>query len=268
MGTNDKDKELREKAEREAAKRRANVSKLKDVISDLPAYADAVGTSDQMILIGRALDVYGFIMTGLDIAATVKDAMNVARVIHLLHDSELGAMSLQQSGRLAQLATSGSTSVMAASRYLFAANVLGVLATYVGVWISLGSGYAQAKVEIFTEQAMSGVSQGVMLGANNALAPYVGQNFQMTVKPMYPMYREIEGAAMNMHNIALLAGYAHGRSLSQNQKLNLGRYIHGRMTEGQRNYFAGGWSTYGPRTKKDYYIDTGAIFRRELLRAS
>jgi hypothetical protein len=254
-----------EDAQKEIAKKQAAAGKLKDMISGLDPLATASCDVNSLVRIGQGLDVFGMVLTGIDIVSTVKDALDVARMIHLLHDSELGAMTLKESGNVARLASSGSTSVAAASRFLFAANVLGVLATYVGVWISLGAGYAQAKVDILTDQAMSGASRGVILGANYALAPYVTQNFELTVKPSYPMYREVESAAMNMYNIALLAGYAHGAALSQNQKVNLGRFLFGRMTPGQRSYFSGGWSSFGARRKIDYYIETAAVFRGQLL---
>jgi hypothetical protein len=253
-------------AQREIAKKRAQTAQLKSIISDKKELATPVRDADRLVIAGKALDVFGFIMTGIDIVTVIKDAMQVARSLQLLHDSELGMITLEQSGAIARHAASGSTSVMAASRFLFAANVLSVLATYVGVWISLGSGYAQAKVDILTEEAMSGASRGAILGANNAAHSYVVQHFQKRVRPSYPMYREAEAAAMNMYNVALLAGYAHGKNLSQNQKVNLGKYLLNNMSAGQRSYFSGEWSTWSPRRKIDYYIETAAVFRRLLLR--
>lgn len=252
-------------AQREIAKRRARAGELKSIISDRNPLKKGVRDADRLVVNGKRLDVFGFIMTGIDIVTVVQDAMHVARSLQVLHDSELGAITLEQSGNIARHAASGSTSVMAASRFLFAANVLSVLATYVGVWISLGSSYAQAKVEILTDRAMSGASQGVILGANNAGPNYVTQHFQTRVRPSYPMYREVETAAMNMQNIAVLAGYAHGKDLSQNQKVNLGEFLAGHMSPGQLSYFSGKWSTWDARKKIDYYIESAAIFRRLLL---
>jgi len=253
-------------AQREIAKRRAQAAQLKSLISDRNPLEKAAGVADHLVRTGKRLDVFGFVMTGIDIVTVVNDAMQVARSLQLLHDSELGAITLQQSGNIARHAASGSTSVMAASRFLFAANVLSVLATWVGVWISLGTSYAQAKVDVLTDRAMSGASQGVILGANNAGPGYVRQHFLTRVRPSYPMYREVETAAMNMQNVAVLAGYAHGKSLSQNQKVNLGKFLVQNMSPGQRSYFSGDWLTWEPRRKIDYYIENAAIFRRLLLR--
>jgi hypothetical protein len=248
----------------EALKKQLHTVKLKNLVSDEEPGRAAITATNRYGLLGKSLDVYGMVLTGIDILSTVQDAMNVTRSMHLLHETEMGLMSLEQSGQIARAANS--TSVMGAGRFLFAANVFGIFATYIGVWLSLAGAWAAAKADILTDNAMAGVSRGAVLGANDAGPSYVGQNFWMFVKPSYPMYREAETAAKNIYNIALVAGYAQGKSLSRNQKGNLFRFIHARMTEGSRSFYSGDWAAWSPQTKKNYYIECAAIFRRELLR--
>ena len=255
-------KELIEKGKREAEQRRFR-QRLRNVIPNTdPMNANAY------TLAGKAIDVYGMVLNGIDIVTASNDAMTVLRTTHLLHESEMGLTTLKESGRIAQLANTMevTNSVMSIERFLFAANVVGVLATYVGVWLSIAGAWAAAKADILTDNAKSGASRGAVLGANDAGPHYLTQNFWMQSEPSYPGFREAEKAAKNIYNISLAAGYAEGKSLTRNQKGNLFGFLHGKMTVADRGYYSGDWQNWAAHTKKDYYILCGALFRREVLR--
>jgi hypothetical protein len=250
---------------KDIAAAKARAARLKDYVLDKEPAKAAISDASRLVITGKALDIYGMVLTGIDFITTVSDALTIARTMHLLHETEMGLMSLQQASNIANLANT--TSMMGAGRVLFAANIVGVLATYVGVWVSLGAGYAAAKADILTDHAMSGASRGAVLGANDAGPSYVEDNLWLVAKPQYPAFREAEGAARNMHNIALVAGYAQGKSLTRNQKGNLYRFLHSKMSAGSRSFYSGSWSDWGSRMKKDYYYEIAGVFRRELLRS-
>jgi hypothetical protein len=76
----------------------------------------------------------------------------------------------------------------------------------------------------------------------------------------------VEAAAKNMHNTALIAGYAHGKSLTRTQKSRFFAYLHGRMRDTDRSYYFGvAPRDWGPRMKKDYYVACAALFRKHNL---
>jgi len=242
-------------------KRRA--AKLNTLIPDAEPLRNAVGIADTYQLGLKSIDVYGMVFSGIDIITAIHEAITLTHSMRLIHETE---MLMQTAARVVTLPSPASASAMSVGRYLFLGNAIGVLGAYVGVWMTLGGAWAQAKADILTDQAMTGVSRGVVLGANDAAPSYVSRTFWVHAKPAYPAYREMEAAAKNMHNIALVAGYAQGKSLSRNQKGNMFRFLHARMTTGSRSTYSGDWNTWNGGTKKSYYIDCAALFRRDLLR--
>lgn len=210
---------------------RSRAVKLKDYVLDKDPTKSAVQAADRLVIAGKAIDVFGMVLTGIDLFQTVQDAVTLTRTMHLMHEVEMGLRTAENVGNIAKGA-----SIMSTERYLFAANAFGVLATYVGVWLSIAGAWAAAKADILTDNAMTGASRGAVLGANDALPSYVGsQGFWMWAKPFYPAMREAESAARNVHNIALVAGYAQRKILSPNQKGNLFRFLHARMSPGSRS---------------------------------
>jgi hypothetical protein len=257
-----------EYAKQQALLRRQAAS-LKNLILDQEPLNTASAAANRYVVIGKALDVYGMVLNGIDVITTVHEGMALAQSFHIAQECEAGLMTLKESAAFANLMEQANmgklTSFMGAGRAMFAANVVGVLAAYVGVWMAIGGAWAAAKANILTDNAMAGASRGAVLGANDAGPHYAGRNFWMWAKPSYPMFREAEAAARNMHNVALVAGYAQGKALSLTQKGNLFRFIHAKMSPASQDYYSGSWSDWGPRLKTDYYIECGAIFRRELL---
>jgi hypothetical protein len=246
---------------KEIARRRALA--LRNLIPDVDS---AVATSMRMDILGKGLDVYGFILNGIEAAQRVQETIAVVRSTRLLSESESALAALKETAEVAKVseAVEAGESIMEAERFLFAANVLGVLTTYVGVWMSIAGAWAAAKADILTDNSASGASRGVVLGGNDCGPHYVSQ-FWMFSNPSYPAYREVERTARNMYNIGLVAGYGAGKSLTRNQKGNLFRYIHGNMTNATRGLYSGNFKDWTLKKKQDYYIDCGAIFRANVL---
>ena len=89
------------------------------------------------------------------------------------------------------------------------------------------------------------------------------------------MYRELDVPSKNIHNGALVAGYAQGKSLSNNQRRRLFRFLNAKLTDGQKRFYfeanpvtgqESNWNNSSLQTKKGYYTDLAAVLRRELLR--
>src|SRR4051794_9069555 len=110
--------DLLEQAKHEMERRR-RATRLKNVVPDLPAAIAA----NRFDAIGKAIDVYGMVMNGIDAVMTLNDAITLLRTTHLIHETEMGFQSLAESARVTELANTleATDSVMSAGRYLFAA---------------------------------------------------------------------------------------------------------------------------------------------------
>src|SRR5579884_580499 len=182
-----------EYAKQQAVLRR-RAARLKNYVLDQEPARSAVPDAQRYVVSGHVLDVYGMILNGLEFISTVQEGMALAQSFHIAYEAEMGLMTLKESAdfsRLVEQANIGElTSAASAGRFLFAANVVGVLTTYVGVWMSIAGAWAAARADILTDNAMAGASRGAVLGANDAGPHYVGQNFWMFAKPSYPALRE------------------------------------------------------------------------------
>jgi hypothetical protein len=250
---------------RETKRRRA--LSLKNLIPDVES---AEATAMRLDLIGKGIDVRDMVMNGIEAAQRVQEAVSIARrsdlVRYVYHDSELGLTTLKESAEITKLSQEMKVgdSVMAAERFMFAFEVFGVLTTYISVWIDLAGAWAAAKADILADNSASGVSRGVVLGANDCGPHYVSE-FWMFGKPSYPGYREVEASARNLYNIGLVAGYGAGKELSRNQKGNLFGYIHSNLSNASQRIYSGNFKDWSPGKKKDYYIDCGASFRSSVI---
>jgi hypothetical protein len=232
-------------------------AKLKNHILNIPPIEDA----KTLDLVGKGFNVFDMTMSGIEIADAIHDALTLTRSMRLVEDVSKEAQVV-------------STAVRGAERFMFALEALGPLMSYLSFWIDLAGAWAEAKARILTDNAMYGMSTGVVLGANNMNPSYVGHNFWMWADPFYPAYPEAQRAAKNIYNVALVAGYGQGKSLSVNQRKRLFRCLGSYLSDGQRSFYfspnaqtgeESSWDTWSATSRKDYLLALGAIFRRELL---
>lgn len=239
---------LFEDVEQEAGRQQgaANFSaQLKDHVLNLPPAAAA----DVVDLLDKNFSVFDMTMNGIQIAAAIPDALTLTRSMRLVADV---SRDIQAAG----------TAMKGAGRFTLALEALEPLATYVCFWIDPPGPWAEDKARILKDNAARGMSAGVALGANDAGPSYVAGHFWQHAKGSYPAYREMEAAAKNMHNIALVAGYGQGKSLTKTQKGRFFTYLHGKMSEGDRSYyFSVDLREWGPTMKRYYYILCAALFR-------
>lgn len=237
---------------------------LKKHIRDTPPLSGALGTADRMDLVGKSFNVWDMMMNGISIAHVVHDALTLTQSMRLISE-------LPKEAQAVNLASTG----LKAGRMMFAVEALGPLASYVSFWIDLAGAWAEAKARVFADNAMRGFSAGAVLGANGASPAFVGDSFWQKANGSYPAYRELDVPSKNIHNGALVAGYAQGKSLSNNQRRRLARFLTDRFSEGQKNFYfepnpntgkESNWDNWTLQTKKGFYSDLAGIFRRELLR--
>jgi hypothetical protein len=232
-------------------------AKLKNHILNAPP----IEAAKTIELVGKGFNVFDMTKSGIEFADALHDALTLTRSMRLVEDVSKESQIV-------------STAIRGSERFMFALEALGPLVTYISFWLDLAGAWAKAKANILTDNAMYGMSTGVVLGANDMDPSYVGHNFWMTSDPDYPMYREAQKAAKNIYNIALIAGYAQGKSLTVNQRKRLFRFLGAYLTSGQSAFYfsknaqtgeESSWETWSAASRRNYLLDLGAIFRRELL---
>lgn len=130
----------------------------------------------------------------------------------------------------------------------------GPLAAWVGTWVALGDGYAEARAEIAEREMKSGFGRAVAMACHgrkgSTVAQYFGYDAYSNVAD-----QESETDARNGRAAGLLAGYRQGSLLSPGQKKALLRDLEMRSTHR--------WSRAeynSDQAAKFYYVDLGAAF--------
>jgi hypothetical protein len=148
------------------------------------------------------------------------------------------------------------------------ATVAGVTLAFVGpvlgtagVFMALGSGYAEAREEIQNEAVASGFSQGFVAGILNMSPGTVSSLFaQHGVIPNHPMDREADILEMKARNRGVVAGYALANTATDEQKKSFVFEIR----EFTGHISSGNWTD---RDKVDYVIAYAAKLRLHFLNA-
>ncbi|WP_029586546.1 hypothetical protein [Bradyrhizobium sp. URHD0069] len=149
-----------------------------------------------------------------------------------------------------------------------AVGTVGVLAQYVGVWLTIGGAHADAMSAIAKDHLARGISYGVVLGANGAKPNYAYDNFWLQAPPILPFYREFEKKAQNLQNSGLVVGYSEGKQLSPDEMRTFFDDIMARMSEVDQeiyDYKSTPWKEWSADKKRDFYSTAAAIFRRDHL---
>lgn len=222
------------------------------VIPDVPME----GTSDNITNIKYVMDSYDMLNNGIEALKHLHEAGTMLRTTRL---AETVAEHTQVVGGFAR----GITKLAAA------VEVGNILLTYVGMWLDLAGAHAAAMAAITKDSILRGLSHGVVLGADDKSTTYVAHNFWQNGKQHFPFYPHLDAGARNLHNIALVSGYGQGKRLSKTQKGRLYADLLGNMGPGSKNlYFGGpgGFGNLGHQTRRDYYIECAALFRKLHLR--
>lgn len=257
---------------------------LKNLIPDVKS---AAATAMNLDLLCKGNDVYCMMLNGIEASQRAQEAYSMIRgsdfVRNLINDktldvgkdlvrfnrdfnTEIGPSSLAESAKDGEVLSTwkmGDT-ILEADRFMFAANMLTVITTYIQVWMTIAGGWAEAKASVLEDNAGSGLSRGVVLGANDC-GPHYASQFWMFAKPNYPAYHEIEASARNVYNLGFVAGYAAGKDLTRNQKGNIFSYLHSNLSDASQKMYSGNFASWSLSEKKSYYIDLAAVFRANLI---
>jgi hypothetical protein len=133
----------------------------------------------------------------------------------------------------------------------------------VGSLLAIGAGYQEAAEKIAEDSSASGYSRGVAMAANKRSVRLLREYFGnlLFTNSFFP-----EGAkvAKANHNAGLVAGYLHGRVLTDNQRVIFWRDLGRRM--GDQSY-RGPSAQWSSKDWRDWYTDAAGYFRRYHLTA-
>jgi hypothetical protein len=140
------------------------------------------------------------------------------------------------------------------------AAVVGPILGLAGVFMALGSGYAEAREEIQNEAIQGGFAQGFVAGLLNMSPKTVRSIFaQQGVIHRNVMDEDADVIEMRAHNRGLVAGYAMANTATPNEKK---AYIF-EIREFTGHVKSEPWSN--DRVKRDYVIEYAAKLRLHFL---
>jgi len=156
-------------------------------------------------------------------------------------------------------ATTGVATIGAATIGGVALAVTGPVLGVTGVFMALGSGYAEAREEIQNEAVASGFSQGFVAGLLNMSVQTVSFLFaQHGVIRRHPMDPDADVLEMQARNRGLVAGYSMARLVPPEDK----KAFVFEIREFTGDVPAGNWTD---RDKRDYVITYAAKLRSHFM---
>jgi hypothetical protein len=144
--------------------------------------------------------------------------------------------------------------------------ITGPIAGEALVLFEIGSAHAEALNSIVTDEATSGFSRGVVLGADHRSISYVKSNYVKWSPVPNSVYPEFGKRFQNAYNRGLMAGYAQGKTLTDDERKAFFLDLMARMSVHPSVEYGEDSSQWSDKTWRDYYIESAAIFRRDHLK--
>jgi hypothetical protein len=164
----------------------------------------------------------------------------------------------------------GITEVGALSLGVASFEVLAPLAAEASVFIGIAAGYSNTIESLKRNQYYDGLSEGIVLGANQALPTYVGNNFWLKRPVDTPYFPEQGKNLQNVHNVGIAEGYKFGKQLTTEESQTLFHEINLRMPpiapNPETSMGPDYWSQMNERARKVYYQNAAIVFRSIHLR--
>jgi len=145
---------------------------------------------------------------------------------------------------------------------------LAPLAAFVGQFMALGSGYAEAWAKISRDRIRVGFGIGVVTGAAGAKWAFLKRNFWEDAPESYISDPVAGKKAQNAFNTGLATGFIQGQQLAKNSKRVKFFWdsIRVNLTHGDRIQFVGDPKTWSDGFWRDYYFRMAGIFNELYLR--
>jgi hypothetical protein len=140
--------------------------------------------------------------------------------------------------------------------------VIAPIAGLLGVFMSLGVGYAQARADVAKQRVKIGFAKGVVTGADLRKWPYVKSVFWDRTSGEGAFDPGTTKAGREAHNLGLVSGFVQGQKLSRKQREFLWKSIGRALTPGDRTYYAPPKESWGPRMWVDWYITAAGKFHQ------
>lgn len=144
--------------------------------------------------------------------------------------------------------------------------IVGPVAGMAAVYVALGNAHADAINSVVTDQILSGFSRGVVLGADSRPESFVKYHFMKHAPVPNSVYPEYGVRFQNAYNRGLVAGYAQGKNLTKEESKALFLDLFSRMTVHPSVAYGEDSKAWSERTWVDYYVECGALFRRDHLK--
>ena len=155
-------------------------------------------------------------------------------------------------------ATAAGGAIAGGGATAIAAGALPVLAM-AGVFVALGSGYAEARAAVRNDYTASGFSQGFVMGLLGWDWHHAVDRFGVRFVIPNPMDEALGVIRVNAYNAGLRAGYFAGAGLPADQKKAYLRAI--RKFAGRRDS-----TTWSRADQISYVIELGAVARLHILK--
>ncbi|HWF48122.1 MAG TPA: hypothetical protein VG168_14025 [Bryobacteraceae bacterium] len=135
----------------------------------------------------------------------------------------------------------------------------------VAVFLGIAAGYADAIESLKRKEYLDGLSEGIVLGANQASIHYVKSYFWKKYPIENSYFPEQSKNLQNMHNLGIVTGYRYGQQLDQAESQTLFHELNARMRPIRPNpevqYGQDYWSKWGEHARTEYYQDAAIVFR-------
>ena len=142
-------------------------------------------------------------------------------------------------------------------------DLLGAVTAVVGVGLALGGPHLGAFNDIKKDKALSGITQGIVLGAARETNAFVKEHFASNSQDYNTVYPEQRRNFQAAYIAGLLRGLAYGKKLTKRERLLLFKNLENQLKYDHPGDFYLQRAAKSERVRRDYYIECAAMFRKE-----
>lgn len=144
-----------------------------------------------------------------------------------------------------------------------ALDLLGPALAIVGLGLALGGPHLGALNEIKKDKALSGITQGIVLGAAGEKIAFIREQFTDNSKDYNSVYPEQRKNFQAAYIVGLLKGIDYGKKLTKRERLLLFQNLEKQAGYANPGDFYMHRASKPARVRRDYYIECAAKFRKQ-----